>query len=398
MIHRKHFAHRGRAYLLAAAIAAAVLLASMFSCSSSAQSSGTMTSYSASGVESSKPELFSLPPEQMAHVKIAAVQPAAFTRSLRLTGVVAFNGFNTTPVITQVSGPVSRIVILPGESVRHGQPLLYVTSPDYSQLLATYLKARDAFRLADKSYARSKDLYEHHAIAQRDLEAAESAREQAQADFGAAEQAMRIVGIQNPQEAVGKPVRSEIPVLAPIGGQAVERLVSPGQVIQAGGTQVFTISDMSSVWVLANLYQGDLSYVHVGDQATVTTDAYPGIEFRGRISYIAAALDPNTRTLQARIEVKNPGSKLKKDMYVVATVQAGTVANTLTVPSSAVLRDTENQPFVYALTANNQFARRSVAIGDTTNGQTRITSGLAAGDRVVGDGSLFLQFANSLQR
>ena len=166
----------------------------------------------------------------------------------------------------------------------------------------------------------------------------------------------------------------------------------------AGATQVFTISDMSSVWVLANLYQGDLPHVHVGDQATVTTDAYPGIEFRGRISYLAAALDPNTRTLQARIEVKNPGGKLKKDMYVVATVKAGAVANVLTVPSTAVLRDTENQPFVYTVTAGNQFARRSVAIGETANGQVQVASGLTAGDRVVGDGSLFLQFANSLQR
>ena len=179
-----------------------------------------MTSYSGSGTANDKPDLFSLPPDQMAHVQIVTVQPTSLTRTLRLTGAVAFNGFNTTPVITQVSGPVSRIVVTPGENVRRGQPLLYVASPDYSQLLANYLKARDAFQLADKNYVRSKDLYDHHAIAERDLEAAESAREQARADLGAAEQSLRIVGITNPKAVVGKPVRSEIPVFAPIAGRS----------------------------------------------------------------------------------------------------------------------------------------------------------------------------------
>jgi cobalt-zinc-cadmium efflux system membrane fusion protein len=276
--------------------------------------------------------------------------------------------------------------------------LLYVSSPDFSQLLATYLKTRDAYQLADKSYVRSKDLFDHRAIAERDLEAAESARVQAGADLGAAEQSLRIVGITQPDTVVGKPVRSEIPVLAPIGGEVVERLVAPGQVIQAGTSQVITISDMSSVWVLANLYQKDLPYVHLGDAVTITTDAYPGTEFHGNISYLAAALDPTTRTLQARIDVANPAGKLKKDMFIAALVRAGTIANALTVPNAAVLRDAENQPFVYRVTANNQFARRPVTVGETTGGDTQVTSGLAPGDRIVGDGSLFLQFATSLQR
>jgi len=187
-------------------------------------------------------------------------------------------------------------------------------------------------------------------------------------------------------------------VLAPIAGEAAERLVAPGQVIQAGSTQVFTISNMSSVWVLANVYQKDLPYVHLGDLVTITTDAYLGAELHGKISYIAAALDPSTRTLQARIDVKNPQGKLKKDMYVVATVQAGAIRNALTVPSAAVLRDTENQPFVYVVNQNNEFARRAVTLGESVGGNTQLISGVAAGEHVVGDGSLFLQFANTLQR
>ncbi len=137
--------------------------------------------------------------------------------------------------------------------------------------------------------------------------------------------------------------------------------------------------------------------MRVGDPVTIQTEAYPDV-FQGRIAYVAASLDPNTRTLQARIETSNPGEKLKKDMFVAATVNAGTIQNAIAIPDSAVLRDSENQPFVYVEAAANQFARRPVTLGESLKGQTQVTSGLKAGDRVIGDGSLFLQFANSLQR
>jgi len=376
-----------------------LLLLSGAGCNRSAPGSGAMTSYSGNaGQASDKAQLFTVPQEQLAHLQITTVAPTSIPRSLRLTGAVAFNAFDTTPVISQVGGPVSRIAVMPGEQVHHGQPLLYVASPDYSQLLANYLKARDAFQLADRNYKRSNDLYEHHAIAERDLEAAESVSTQASADLGAAEQSLKILGISRPEAVVGRPAVSEIPVLSPIAGEAVERLVSPGQVIQAGATQVFTISNTSSVWVLANIYQKDLPYVHLGDAVTITADSYPGTEFHGKISYMAAALDANTRTLQARIDVKNPQGKLKKDMYVVATVQAETIQNALTVPAAAVLRDAENQPFVYVVNQNNEFGRRAVTLGVSDGTNTQLLSGVATGDRVVGDGSLFLQFANSAQR
>jgi cobalt-zinc-cadmium efflux system membrane fusion protein len=345
-----------------------------------------------------KAALFSIPQDQISHIQIVTVAPSILTRTLRLTGAVAYNGFATTPVITQVSGPVSRIVVSPGQNVHAGQPLLYVASPDFSQLRATYIKANDAFKLADREYARSKDLYDHHAIAEKDLIAAESARNQAEADLQASEQALHVLGFKSPDQAVQTRGSPELPVLAPIGGEVVERLVASGQVIQAGATQAFTISNMSTVWVLANVYQQDMPYVRVGDAVTILTDSYPGTEFHGKISYVAAALDPATRTLQARIDVKNPQEKLKNNMYVVAQVQAGKISNAITVPNAAVLRDAENEPFVYTLAGQNQFAMRNVSIGQTSEQATEITSGLAAGDRVVANGSLFLQFANSLQR
>lgn len=350
----------------------------------------------ASGNAASNPNLFSVPKDQMAHVQILTVQPTALPRVLRLPGTVAFNGFLTTPVITQVSGPVSRIVVSPGQQVSKGQPMLYISSPDYSQLRANYLKARDAHALAHKNYVRAQDLYAHHAIAERDLQTAESAEIQAQADLQAAEQSLKILGIPRPDTLVERPVSPEVPLLAPLTGEAVERLCAPGQVIQAGQTQCFTISNMSTVWVLANVYENQLAYVHVGDSVTIKTDAYPDV-FSGRISFMGAALDPASHTLQARIDTKNPGLKLRKDMYVTAMVAAGQIKDALVVPDSAVLRDAENEPFVYVQAGENQFARRPVKLGQNGDGKTQIVSGLQPGDRVAGDGSLFLQFANSLQ-
>jgi membrane fusion protein, heavy metal efflux system len=347
--------------------------------------------------KSGQASLFTVPANQMSHVQLFTVEPASLQRMLRLTGAVTYNGFKTTPVISAVGGPVARILVTPGMHVKRGQPLLYVSSPDFSQLRATYLKASDVFKVADKNFARAQDLYQHHAIAEKDLLDAESARTQAQADMQNSEQALRILGVKNPQAALTTSGAPELPVLAPIDGEVVDQTVAAGQLLQAGQTQCFTVSDMSTVWVLVNVYQNDLAYVRVGDPVTIQTDAYPQ-KFSGTISYVAAALDPASRTLQARIVTQNPGEKLKKDMYVTAAVQAGTIQNATSVPDAAVLRNSENEPFVYLSAGKNQFAQRQIAIGQSVGGRTQVTSGLKPGDQVVAQGALFLQFANTLQQ
>lgn len=384
----------GRCRWVAALAAASAIMLVLAGCGDS----GSKVSAGSNGARSSdNAELFTISPEQMAHVEVVTVQPATLPRILRLTGAVAYNSFRTTPVITQVSGPVSRVVVVPGQQVQKGEPMLYVASPDYSQLRTNYLKAKDAYALAQKALARARDLYEHKAIAEQNLEQAESAEVQSGGDLASAQAALKVMGIIDPDALVQAPPSFEVPVKAPISGEVVEQDVSAGQLIQPGTTQCFMISDTGSVWVLVNIYQKDLPHVRVGDTVAIQTDTYPEV-FQGRISYVAASLDPNTRTLQARIETNNPGKKLKKDMYVVATVNAGIIANAIALPDAAVLRDSENQPFVYAAAASNQFGRRAVTLGESLNGQTEITSGLKSGDQIIGNGSLFLQFANSLQR
>lgn len=384
---------------LGSALAASLLVISLAGCGA-AKPESSMTSYSSSESKAETASLFSVPQEQMAHLQLVSVEKSALPRVLRLTGAVAYNAFKTTPVFSAIGGPVHELLVAPGETVRQGQPLLTVNSPDYSAARSAYIKARTAFLLADKFYTRAQDLLSHGAIAEADFQQAESNRNQAQADLQSTEDALRVLGVNDPESLAKNPPKttSQIPVLAPVGGEIVERLVGPGQLLQAGATQVFTISDMSTVWVLVNVYQGEVAFVHPGDTVEISTDAYPDT-FHGRISYIASALDPATRTLQARIVTENPGKRLKKDMYVTASVNAGAIANALTVPDAAVLRDAENQPFVYVQSAvkQNEFARRSVQLGDSHAGRTQITGGLKESEHVVGDGSLFLQFKNSLQ-
>ena len=360
-------------------------------------SSGPSVAWGTDTAENTKAQLFTVPEDQLAHVQVVTLEPTALRRMLRLTGSVAYNSFATTPVITQVGGPVSRILVSPGDVVQKGQTLLEVASPDYAQARTNYLKARDALSLAQKNYERAQDLYAHHAVAQADLLQTESTRNQAQADLQAAEQALKVLGISDLDALAKGPASAEIPVLAPIGGEIVERLVAPGQVIQSGTTQCFTISDMRTVWVLVNVYQQDLAYVREGDPAEISTDAYPEV-FRGRISYVSPAIDPTTRTLQMRIITDNPAKRLKKDMYVTALVRAAVIPKAIAVPDAAVLRNAENLPFVYVEVGVRQFGERLVTIGQSQGGRTEITSGLKAGESVVANGSLFLQFANSLQR
>ena len=383
--------------LRGAALCCAAIALALAGCGGGGENANRMTSFSTAESAANRAELFTLPADQMAHIQIYTLASAPLERVLRFSGAVAYNAYTTTPVITQVGGPVSRIVVTPGQHVTANEPLLYVASPDYSVTRSTYVKARDAFLLADKFYKRAQDLYAHQAIAQADLEQAESNRTQAEADLQSSEQAIRVLGIPNPETVLTAPPAAELPLLSPLAGEIVERLCSPGELLQAGATQCFTLSDMSTVWVLVNVYQNDIAYVHVGEDVTIENETYPGI-VRGKIQYVAPALDPTTRTLPARIEASNPGERLKRDMYVTAEVHAGTISNGLTVPDAAVLRDADNMPYVYLQTGGNQFARRVVTLGEVQGGKSQILSGLQVGDKIVSNGSLFLQFQNSLQR
>jgi cobalt-zinc-cadmium efflux system membrane fusion protein len=352
----------------------------------------------AAAAQASTPGNFTVPQEQLSHVEVVPVKRMSFTTELRTTGTVDWDNDHTSQAITQVSGPITRILVDYGVQVKQGQPLLYVASPDITAAFSTYRKARNRLSLARQNLDRSKDLLEHKAIAQRDFEQVQADYNDAETDVQTALQALRILGVperevQDADQQTGA-IRLELPMRSPISGTIVQKLVNPGQVIQAGATTAFVISNVSTVWVQAHVYEKDLLRVRPGDSADVRSAAFPDV-FTGRVGYVGNMLDPATRTTPVRIVTTNPHGFLKKDQFVDVLIHDRASHVALVVPTSAVLYDTENLPFVYVQVEPGKFAPRQVTLGEQQNGVTDVTKGLAETDRVVSQGSLFLQFANT---
>ena len=339
-----------------------------------------------------------LAPAQVSRVRIARVDLAPFRSSVQTTGTVAFNGDRSTQVLAPVSGPITRILVNPGSYVRRGAPLAMVTSPDFASAIAAFRKAQSQYRNAQRIADLDVQLFKNDAIPRRELDQAVTDAAAAAADRDAAIEQMRALGVDEASIAAirdNRPSATTTAVIrAPIEGTVVEKLVTPGQLIQAGTTPAFTIADLSTVWVLANVFETDLALVATGESATITTGASP-TPIEGRVTYVGSLVDPNSKATAVRILAPNPRGILKRDMLVNVSIRAAQSKNALMIGLGAVLRDDQNLPFVYVALPNNHFARRQVQIGSRSGDSLEVTAGLSAGERIVEDGALFLQFAGS---
>jgi cobalt-zinc-cadmium efflux system membrane fusion protein len=347
-----------------------------------------------------QPGLFTVPREQLAHLRIVPVATSNWAIAIHTTGTVDFDADHTTQAITQVNGPISRILVDTGVRVKAGEPLLYVSSPDVANAISTYRKARNQEQLAQLTLNRTQVLLERGAVAQKDLEAAQAAFNDSATDVQNSLQALRIFGVTKQEidqaEHQNVAISTELAVFAPIAGIVVQKLVSPGQLIQAGATTCFMISDVSTVWVQGHIFDHDLPSVRLGDTVEESNPAFAQ-KFHGVLSYIGSMADAATRTTPVRIVTENPAGLLKKDSFIDAVIHTRTQKNVLTVPVSAVLHDEQNEPFVYVEIQPGKFAQRLITVGAQQSDQQEIVGGLKHGDKVVSEGSVFLQFANSYQ-
>jgi cobalt-zinc-cadmium efflux system membrane fusion protein len=289
---------------------------------------------------------------------------------------------------------VSRLLVSLGQQVKKGDALAAVDSPDFAAAISAYQKALATAQTNRKLADLDRDLLAHHGVAQREAAQAETDAANAEADRDAALQ--ELVSLQVPAatikeiQAGGKVARVEGMIRAPVAGTVVERLVTPGQLLEAGATPCFTVADLSRVWVMAQVFGADLAAVSVGDAADV--NSIGSKSFSGKVDNIAALVDPDTRAVAVRVVVDNPGDLLKKQMYVRVRLEARQESRGLLVPVSAILRDDENLPFVYQLQADDSLTRRHVTLGSRTGDAYDIAEGLSAADKIVVDGALFLQF------
>jgi cobalt-zinc-cadmium efflux system membrane fusion protein len=339
------------------------------------------------------PTTVKLTPDQLQHVGVFTVAQAAFSKTVDASGVVDFDNDQATSVIAAFSGPVTQILVNPGDKVVKGQPLALVQSADFSTAVAAYEKALAVARTNRKLADIDADLFQHNGISLKEAQQAQTDAVSAETDRDAAREALVALGV-SPQSIQalqrGKGVAGFLAVIrSPIAGTVAERLVTPGQLVQAGTTPCFIVADLSKVWVLAQIPDSDLTLVKAGEQASVIGDTG---RFNGTLTNVAAEVSPDTRSVVARVVVDNPGDLLKKQMYVRVQIQSRDQSTGLLAPVSAVLRDDENLPFVFVVRPDGSFVRRPVTLGDRTGDRYDITAGLRGGERIVDDGGIFLQF------
>jgi cobalt-zinc-cadmium efflux system membrane fusion protein len=335
---------------------------------------------------------------QRQRLDLITVDSASYRPVIEVTGTVAFDGDQSTTVLSPVSGPVTRVLVQPGDRVSRGQPLAYVTSPDFAAAVADFRKAAASERNLSRIARLDSALFANDALARRDLEQAETDALAAHADREAALAQLRALGLDQATlarlDSGGSVPVVEAAIRAPLAGTVVERLVSPGQLLEAGSTPAFTVANLSRMWVMASVFESDLPSVRTGDAALVTLTNLPDT-VTGRVDNIAAEVDPETRATSVRIVAPNPAQLLKKDMYVRVAIQSRRTRGGMLVPVSAVLRDDDNRPIVYVAADSLGFERRSITLGARQDGSYEVTDGLKPGDRVVTEGGLFLQFAQS---
>ena len=296
---------------------------------------------------------------------------------LTVTGNVTPDVSRNVPVVSLASGRVIAIKAKLGDTVQKGQLLMTIRSDDVASGYSTYRMAMADEVLSRTQYERSKDLYDHGAIALNDLQVAQDTEDKAKIVVETAEEHLRLLG-NDPDKPGGM-----VDVVATTSGVITDEQVTAGSLVQAYSTPYpFTISDLSKTWIVCDVYENDLATVHMGDPAEIRLNAYPGQIFKGRVSNIGSILDPNLRTGKVRIEVQNPGI-MRLGMFVTATFRGQTMEMHTSVPASAILH-IHDRDYVYEPAPENKFKRVEVVGGDQLPGNMQeIKSGLKAGQQLV---------------
>jgi cobalt-zinc-cadmium efflux system membrane fusion protein len=279
-------------------------------------------------------------------------------------------------------GRIVKLFIHFGDSVKQGDPLFTLDSPDLVAAQSDYLKAKSAAAQSERNFSRQKDLVDHGIGAQRELEQAQTDRDTAKSELERTETRLRLLGIG--PGAVGGPLT----VKSPIAGRVIDLSAAPGQYQNDPSTPIMIVADLSTVWVTASVQEKDLRRVHQGDDTTVSFAAYPGEPWGGKVLFVGDLLDPDTRTTKVRVALENVDAKLKPGMYATVTFK-GKASPEIVVPTAAVvIRGEKSSAFVE--TAPWVFERRDVEVGEQIESGIVVTKGLAAGERVVVQNAVLL--------
>lgn len=356
---------------------------------------------SADGSEASPPDApppgtVRLTPQQFQSLTIETVALVPFAAVEVTDGRITLDGDRATPVYTPFTGRVSAIHVAPGARVAAGQPLATIDAAEFVQAqndLRTTLAQRT---LARAAAARRQALYEAKAASLQDVQQSQAELAAAETAHATARARLRVLGRSEAEIdriASGASVGSAAVLAAPIGGVVVDRQVGPGQFVQAGsGTPLFTVADVTHLWLVANVRESDAPHVRVGQRVVVDVPAWPGRTFEARLSYVAAAIDPATHRLPVRARITDPHGDLKPEMLATFSIVTSNERVAVAAPESAVVLDGDGAR-VWVVERGDLIRARDVTLGRRSGGRAEILAGLRPGERIVTRGSLFVDAA-----
>jgi len=368
----------------------AALLLAAAGCSTKA-GDGSGTAQAASAPKQEIPNDVELDPAMLANIHLEAVRSDSGRRQLTATGKIQFNEDRTVRILAPLPGQAIDLQVRVGDPIEKDQLLFSIKSREVASLVSDYLESQRDLDLAQKTFNMNKDLFEHQAASRISFQQAESDLAKANTHVARGEEALRVLGI-DPKEAVKDGgLRSLVPVRSPMAGSLIERNLTPGQFVQADSTALLTVADLSTVWVMVDVFESDIHLVRVGQKVQVVAAAYPDRRFSASIERIGDKVDADSRTLKVRLLVSNSNGLLKPEMFITASLELSGGGAAMSVPATAVFTQ-DGKSYVFAAIGDRRFERRLIAAAPDAEGRLRVTSGLHVGDQVVTDGAMLLDY------
>jgi membrane fusion protein, heavy metal efflux system len=328
---------------------------------------------------------------------VAPVEDRDFPQQTPAVGSIDFNEELSVQVFAPYQGRIIALFGSVGDDVKKGQTLFTIDSPDLLQAESTLIAAAGVLELNNRNLARLQGLYTTRAVSQRDVEQAASDQQTAEGNLRAARDSVRLFGKTDADIDRIIAQRSADPTLvvpSPIDGRITARNGAPGLFVQPGNsTAPYTVADINTMWMLANVVESDVSELRVGQPVRATVDAFPGRTYDGKISAIAATVDPNTRRVQVRSVVDNPQHDLRSGMFANFVITIGAPLRSPAIPIDGVVREGDGTMTAWVTADRRRFTRRTVKIGALRDDYRQILEGVNAGELVASDGALFLSNA-----
>ncbi len=334
------------------------------------------------------------PGGSQSRIETAVVDYSTTHAALSLAGKVAYGEDRYSKISSPLQGRVVAVRAHLGDKVKVGDTLLVIDSPDITAAYSEFVKEASDLEYDTRAYELAKDLYASKAIPQKDLKQAENDLVKARAEFRRAKE--RLLSLRVPMAELEKPlaqqrITSRFEMKSPLTGTVVERAVTPGQSVGGDPDQVlFTVADLDTLQVVADVYERDLALVKVGEVGRANVEAYPGVDFPAAVAAIGDVVDPNTRTIKVRAWVNNEDRRLKPEMFARLHLDVGEATAFISVPKEAVL-EVDGKQFVYIEESPGRYTKRAVKVSPVSQDQVRVLEGLSPGQRIVVKGAVLIK-------